>query len=168
MTLMVTIPNLISLLRLPLALLFLQENSTLRLFAVVIAGVTDALDGFLARRYGQSSQLGTILDPLTDKIFVLTALTVFFLENKLTYLEVLTMLSRDFAVIIFGIYLVYNKSFSLSKVEAFWCGKLFTTLQLFVLLALVLGMKLPAWFFGIFVVLGVMSLVELGLKRRRQ
>jgi CDP-diacylglycerol--glycerol-3-phosphate 3-phosphatidyltransferase len=162
-----TLPNIISLMRLPLALAFLQENSTLRLLAVIVAGLTDALDGFLARRYGQSSRLGTILDPLTDKIFVLTALTVFFFENKLTFPEVLTMLSRDFAVIIFGVYLVCKGVFSFGKVEAFWCGKVFTALQLFVLLALVLGVKLPVWFFGIFVVLGVMSLVELSFRYRK-
>lgn len=167
MTYLVTLPNLLSLLRLPLAFLFIQGNVTLRVVAVVVAGLTDALDGFLARRYGQSSRLGTILDPLTDKLFVLTALTVLYFENKITIPEALTMLSRDVAVVLFGAYLIFKGVFGRYSIEAIWCGKIFTSLQLFVLLALVVGLKLPIWFFGIFVGLGLLSLVELKLSLNR-
>lgn len=161
MTHMLTIPNILSLMRLPLALAFLQENISVRVAAIIIAGLTDMLDGFLARRYGQSSRLGTILDPLTDKLFVLTALIVFIFENKLSMPNAATMLSRDFAVVAFGAYLLLKGTFSLYKIEAIWCGKIFTTLQLFALLALTLGFALPSWFYAIFVVLGILALVEL-------
>lgn len=161
---MLTLPNFISLLRLPLAFAFLQDNSSIRLLAVIVAAMTDALDGFLARRYRQTSRLGTILDPLTDKFFVLTALTVFYFENKISILECLTMLSRDFAILLFGGYLILAGRFSSYKVEAIWCGKIFTALQLLVLLALVLGVALPSWFFGLFIALGIMSLAELFLR----
>jgi len=158
---LLTLPNILSLLRLPLALAFFQGNIPLRIAAIIIAGLTDLLDGFLARRFGQSSRLGTILDPLTDKLFVLTALVVFVFENRLSMPEALTMLSRDFAVVIFGAYLLLKDAFSLYKIEAIWCGKVFTTLQLFALLSLTLGFSLPGWFYGIFVMLGVLALVEL-------
>ena len=161
MTNLFTVPNILSLLRLPLALAFLQENIGVRVAAIIVAGLTDLLDGFLARRYGQSSTLGTILDPLTDKLFVLTALVVFIFENRLSIPEAMTMMSRDFAVIIFGSYLLLKGAFSLYKIEAIWCGKVFTTLQLFALLALTLGFSLPGWFYGAFVMLGVLALVEL-------
>lgn len=163
-----TLPNLLSLLRIPLAVLFIQGNVTMRIIAVVIAGLTDALDGFLARRYGLTSRLGTILDPLTDKLFVLTALAVLYFENMISLTEAMTLLSRDAAVVIFGGYLISKGLYGRYKIEAIWCGKIFTTLQLFVLLVLVVGVKLPVWFYGIFVVLGVLSLVELkhGLSRQ--
>ncbi len=163
---MLTIPNILSFLRLPLALAFLQGNIGLRVAAIIIAGLTDLLDGFLARRFGQSSRLGTILDPLTDKIFVLMALVVFVSENKLSIPEALTMMSRDFSVVAFGAYLLVKGSFSLYKIEAIWCGKIFTTLQLFALLCLALGVTLPVWFYGLFVILGGLALIELKSSER--
>jgi cardiolipin synthase len=57
------------------SLLFYQKFS-LALAIFVIAGVTDALDGLLARRFNQKSQLGTILDPIADKLMLVTAFVV--------------------------------------------------------------------------------------------
>lgn len=53
---MFTLPNLISLTRLPLALVFLQENTFYRIAALILAMLSDALDGYYARRYDLSSQ----------------------------------------------------------------------------------------------------------------
>jgi CDP-diacylglycerol--glycerol-3-phosphate 3-phosphatidyltransferase len=163
-----TLPNILSLLRIPLAFLFVQGNEPLRVAAIVIAGLTDAFDGFLARRYGISSRLGTILDPLTDKLFVMTALVVLIFENKISYLETAAFLSRDIAVALFGAYLVLKGLFGKYRIEAFWCGKIFTTLQLFVLLMLAAAYPVPGWLYVVFVVLGGLSLIELRLTLPKQ
>ncbi len=71
-----TVPNLICVLRMALTVpivLFLVEGrfaATLALFA--IAAVSDVLDGFLAKNFGWSSELGKILDPLADKILLVS------------------------------------------------------------------------------------------------
>ena len=57
------------------SLLFYQKFS-LALAIFVVAGVTDGLDGLLARRFDQRSQLGTILDPIADKLMLVTAFVV--------------------------------------------------------------------------------------------
>lgn len=57
------------------SLLFYQQF-ILALTIFVIAGVTDGLDGLLARRFNQKSQLGTILDPIADKLMLVTAFVV--------------------------------------------------------------------------------------------
>jgi cardiolipin synthase len=57
------------------SLLFYQRF-VLALGVFVLAGVTDGLDGLLARRFNQKSQLGTILDPIADKLMLVTAFVV--------------------------------------------------------------------------------------------
>ena len=68
---MMTVSNILTLLRAPLALVFLLENQTYRLIALCLALASDGLDGFLARRWKQSTQLGAVMDPLVDKFFAL-------------------------------------------------------------------------------------------------
>ncbi len=54
-------PNSLSLLRAPLAFLFLSENPTLRNISVLVALISDCVDGYLARKYKYTSKLGAIL-----------------------------------------------------------------------------------------------------------
>lgn len=72
-----TIPNLLSVLRMGLVPLFIiaviDGESTRALIIFVVAGVTDALDGFIARFANQQSLLGTYLDPIADKILLTSA-----------------------------------------------------------------------------------------------
>ncbi len=164
---MFKIPNIITLLRFPLALAFLQENITIRVLAIVLAMITDCLDGYLARKYKLTSRIGTFLDPLADKFFVITALVALLSENRLTAWEAATMLCRDFSIIIFGCYLIYRGTWEHYQFRAIWCGKLTTTLQLSVLFALTLGATIPPAIFSTFVVLGLMALGELYLERKK-
>ncbi len=72
-----TIPNLLSVLRMGLAPLFIisvLDGKPLRaLILFLVAGVTDSLDGFIARRANQQSLLGAYLDPIADKILLTSA-----------------------------------------------------------------------------------------------
>jgi len=76
----VTVPNLLTVFRMVLipvfvSLLFYQRFvSALGIF--ILAGITDGLDGLLARRFNQKSQLGTILDPIADKLMLVTSFVV--------------------------------------------------------------------------------------------
>ncbi len=75
-----TVPNALSgfrLLLVPVFLWFMTRGTTagavLGLTVFTVAGITDTLDGYIARKYGSDSDLGRFLDPLADKILVLTA-----------------------------------------------------------------------------------------------
>lgn len=72
-----TIPNLLSLLRMGLVPLFIialvEEEPVRALIIFLLAGLTDGLDGFIARFYGQQSHLGTYLDPIADKLLLTSA-----------------------------------------------------------------------------------------------
>ena len=76
----VTVPNLLTVFRMVLipvfASLLFYQRFLLALSVFVVAGVTDGLDGLLARRFNQKSQLGTILDPIADKLMLVTAFVV--------------------------------------------------------------------------------------------
>ena len=100
---MFSLSNILTLTRAPLALAFLSSNVYLRLAAIALAMLTDTLDGYLARRTHTTTRLGTILDPLMDKFFVYFAITVFFINNQLSLLNMVFVLSRDFSLIILRI-----------------------------------------------------------------
>ena len=76
----VTVPNLLTVFRMVLIPVFVSllfyQRFVLALAVFFVAGVTDGLDGLLARRFNQKSQLGTILDPIADKLMLVTAFVV--------------------------------------------------------------------------------------------
>ena len=77
------IPNLLTIIRIlltPLCIYFLiVENNPLYSFIFFsIASITDAFDGYYARKYNAISRLGTFLDPLADKIMVVSVFFCFF------------------------------------------------------------------------------------------
>ncbi|HEV8370189.1 MAG TPA: CDP-alcohol phosphatidyltransferase family protein [Pyrinomonadaceae bacterium] len=76
----VTVPNLLTVFRMVLIPVFVSllfyQRFVLALVVFVVAGITDGLDGLLARRFDQKSQLGTILDPIADKLMMITSFVV--------------------------------------------------------------------------------------------
>jgi len=158
---MLTLPNILSLMRLPLAFVFLQENPFYRALAIVLAMATDGLDGFVARRYSLVNRVGTVLDPMADKFFVFFVLTVLIRENRLSFQEAGFFLCRDFSVILYGLYLAIRGRLMNYRFRAIWCGKITTVLQLSVLLGLTFELPIPSYLFGVFALLGIFALVEL-------
>ncbi len=162
---MFTFPNILSFLRIPLALVFIQTSNPLyRALAILCAMATDGLDGFLARRYQLCNRFGSLLDPVTDKFFVFFVLSVLVHEQKLTLFEASLLISRDFSVIFYGLYLALRGRLFHYRVRAIWCGKITTVLQFIILLGLTCQMEIPSYVYGIFIILGVMALIELYIR----
>ncbi len=158
---MFNVPNFLSFLRCPLAFVFLQVNPFYRALAIAIALTTDILDGFIARRYNLTNRLGTLLDPMTDKFFVIFVLIVFVNEQKLTNTEACLLICRDFSVFFYGIYLAIKKRLSTYQFRAIWCGKVTTALQFITLLGLTFGVKFPNYLYILFLILSLLALAEL-------
>lgn len=82
-----TIPNLLTFLRMALipvfASLLFYGYSGLALMVFLIAGLSDGLDGFIARRFKQESELGTIIDPIADKLLMTSAFILLTMPNVL-------------------------------------------------------------------------------------
>jgi len=155
------LPNCLSLLRFPLALAFLQGNPLIRALAILLALVSDGLDGYIARRTRQISRIGTVLDPLADKFFVLFALYTFISEGRLSWPDAALFISRDFSVVIYGLYLAMRRRLVDYKFRAIWCGKITTVLQMSILLSLSAGLPVPDPVYTLFAVLGIAALIEL-------
>lgn len=109
-----TVPNLLSLLRMGLVPVFilavLEEQPLKALLIFLAAGVTDALDGFIARVWKQQSLLGTYLDPIADKLLLMTAYVVLAIPGQHpgmlipAWVSVL-VLARDLLIVIVALVL---------------------------------------------------------------
>lgn len=158
---MLSLSNSLSFLRAPLAFLFLIENTTLRIVAIILAMFTDSIDGYLARRRQSVTRFGAILDPAMDKFFVLFALFIFYCEGRIQLWEGCAMISRDFSLCLFGLYLSLSGYWEKYQFTAIRWGKVTTALQFLVLIALTFGITFPSYFYGVFILFGVLAFIEL-------
>lgn len=90
-------PNLVTALRLPLAALFpLVSGSRGPTLAVLAAaGLTDVIDGWLARRNGQVTATGAVLDPIADKVFALSVVGTLIAERRIPAWGIPALLARE-------------------------------------------------------------------------
>ena len=168
MTRALTLSNLLSLSRAGLAFAFLLESPIVRLCAIILAMISDFLDGFIARRMGTTTQLGAILDPVMDKFFVLFAGCVFFFEGRLVPWELIALMSRDISLLFFGLYLSVVKGWKGYECQAILWGKITTVAQFFILIGLTLNFVIPAYVYWIFVVMAAFAFIELITSFRRR
>ncbi len=158
---MITISNSLSFIRAPLAFLFLIENPSIRILAILLAMITDSIDGYLARRSRSVSRFGTILDPAMDKFFVYFAMSALFLEGKMAPWEMAAMLSRDFFLCLYGFLLIAMGRWKTIVFRSIRWGKITTALQFLILMGLVWGVEIPWYLFGAFILMGWMAFLEL-------
>lgn len=90
------LPNILSLSRVALAAAFVVvDDANMRLALVVFAGVTDVLDGWIARRARVTSKWGALIDPIADRVFALVAVSTFLFNGELSTVGYFVMISRD-------------------------------------------------------------------------
>ena len=103
MQLLRNIPNIISIIRilmvLPIAVLIWKEEYNSAFILMIIAGLSDALDGFLARTFHWQSKLGAMLDPAADKLLLVSIFIVCGLKNFLPWWLVGLIIFRDIVII---------------------------------------------------------------------
>ena len=160
-------PNSISFMRLPLALLFIIESVALRMSVIILAMLSDCIDGYLARRYHFTSRFGAVLDPLMDKFFVYIVLTVLLFEGKILTWQVATMLSRDFFFFLFLCYIATTKASKNFEIKAFLWGKITTAAQFCFLVAIVLNISFPSKLYYFFILIGCLAFIELMQFKKR-
>ncbi len=156
-----TLSNVLSLMRAPLAFLFLFDNEYMRALSILLAMCTDSIDGYLARRSKTTSKLGAILDPTMDKFFVYFVLTIFFLEKQISLAAALIVVSRDFCLFFFGLYLLYAKRWKSYVFHAIRWGKVATALQFCVLFGLAFHYAFPWYVYGFFLLFSLLAFIEL-------
>lgn len=147
------LPNVISLVRIALVPPFVMALMDGRYFTALllfgVAGLSDALDGYLAKRHGWKSRLGSILDPLADKILLVSAYITLAWLDLLPGWLVAVILGRD--VMIIGGALVYHYTVRRFDLAPTWISKVNTVLQISLVLAVMLKLSilpLPEWSIG--------------------
>ena len=98
------LPNALTLSRLllaaPLGYLILHEHFAWALATGLIAGITDALDGFAARRLGALSRLGAALDPVADKVLITVAFLCFAHTGLIPWYLAIAVIARDLIIVV--------------------------------------------------------------------
>lgn len=127
------IPNILTVIRLLLVPLFayvyflpVDNAKTIALIVFIIAGITDVLDGYIARRYQLVSAVGTALDPLADKLMLLTTLTCLYISAYLPFIILAIMYLKEFTLMISGIIMYFQKEKTVVPSNIF--GKLATVI----------------------------------------
>jgi cardiolipin synthase len=126
------IPNFLSLLRIilvPVIVIFLIEGSYAKVLIIfVIAGLTDALDGALARLLNKQTKLGSFLDPLADKILLSTSFIALAIFSLIPSWLAVIVISRDFLILL-GIAILSMMSVTY-EIKPVFVSKITTTLQI--------------------------------------
>ncbi len=103
-----TVSNLLSFVRLllafPMAVLLMENNTWAAIMLGAIAIITDLLDGYLARKLDQVSEIGKIIDPIADKVLVGTVAVCLVLNGILPLWFVIAIVLRDILIVVGGIY----------------------------------------------------------------
>jgi cardiolipin synthase len=139
------IPNLLTLLRIILVpvivILLIQGEFFKALVVFVLAGLTDSLDGVMARILHQQTAVGAYLDPIADKALLASSFITLSVLHVIPGWLTVIVISRDF-IILLGILVLSIMSIEL-KIKPFFISKITTALQLITVLAALAGRSLP-------------------------
>ena len=148
------IPNMLTLIRItlvPIFVILMMENLFSYALAVfVVAGITDALDGFLARVLGQQTVLGSYLDPLADKALIITSFVILSTLNIIPSWLAVVVISRD-CVILLGVSVLFLMSVSF-EIRPTYVSKATTVLQLVTVFVVLLSKCLPGYDYHLMIV----------------
>lgn len=161
-----TIGNILSLLRIPLGFMFLAIDDAKWVAIILLVGAaTDLLDGFLARLTRTESEIGALLDPFCDRIFVFLAL-VSFLPNRIDWASFLILMLRD--IFTGGVFLVGRLAGKEMPFHSRLGGKVTTVLQVTALFTLLFWpeyAKLPIFLAGGAAVYAIIDYGTAGIRK---
>ncbi|MGB3909517.1 MAG: CDP-alcohol phosphatidyltransferase family protein [Pseudolysinimonas sp.] len=140
----VTIPNILSLLRLLLIPVFLVllvfGYFGWALLLIAVSAITDFVDGYVARHFNQVSRLGQLLDPAVDRLFILSTLLGLAFVDVLPWWLVAVIIARDALLLILGVVLANHR---FGPLPVHHLGKMGTFAILFAMPALLAAAAFP-------------------------
>jgi len=155
------IPNALSASRIVLGIAFPFVPGELRLWVVLAAALSDALDGLAARVLRSESDIGRLLDPAADKFFILVLVGTLLAERTLHPLWALGLAARDIVVLAGLFYTILRRQWSVGRrMRPSWLGKCTTAAQFAVLLVLVAWGSAPVWLLGLVTALSAAAAID--------
>ena len=146
-----TLPNVLTVFRMALTPVFVSllfyQKFVWALGAFVLAGITDGLDGLLARRFKQQSPLGRILDPIADKMMLVTSFVVLSMRGvfptplpkhlPVPFWVTITVISRDIFILVGAV--AINMVSGFRAFQPSFLGKVSTVVQIVAVAAVILA-----------------------------
>ena len=126
-----TIPNIISFIRILLvplfAVLYFYDDIPLHyfwsIFIVVLSGISDIIDGFIARKFNLTSDLGKILDPIADKLTQVVVILCLMINHRILIPMFIVLFLKELFTLFAAVYVLSN---GIKPISARWWGKLST------------------------------------------
>ena len=151
----ITLPNLLTMFRMALIPIFVSllfyRKFELALGVFILAGITDGLDGLFARRLNQGSQLGAILDPIADKLLLVTSFIVLSLPTispqplprhfPVPFWVTAAVISRDIFIIVGAV--AINIVTGFRRFRPSWLGKISTVVQILSIALILIAASFP-------------------------
>lgn len=171
------IPNFLTLLRIllvPLVVIFLIDGAFLKaLITFFVCGITDALDGFLARVLNQKTILGSYLDPIADKALLVSCFLTLSIEGVIPGWLTVVVISRD-VIILTGTFVLFMLSVSF-EIKPILISKITTTLQIMTVLLVLVLKSLPGsfdyswilflyWITALFTIISGLKYIAVGMR----
>lgn len=139
-----TVPNLLSFMRLALVpvflVLILLGQDMLALLVLVFSSLSDFLDGVIARRFGQITRLGQLLDPAADRLFIFAALIGLSVRGVIPWWFFIILAGRELLLLVLGITLA---NFGYGPLPVHHLGKVATLCLFYALPILMIGYAFP-------------------------
>jgi cardiolipin synthase len=159
---LVRVPGLLSLSRVPLAVAFpfVLSRPAAALVVLAAAGLSDVLDGWYARRFQQVTPTGTALDPITDKLFVITVAASLVVRGYFSIGDVVLLSTREIAELPLVVWLAFSshaRSRRADHPSANVPGKLATALQFGTATAALFHMPHLSWLIDATAVVGTFA-----------
>lgn len=162
------LPNVLTVFRFllvpPVVVLMLDHEFRPALVLFALAGFSDALDGFLARRFHWGSRIGALMDPLADKLLMVSSfLTLGWLGLIPVWLVGLVIL-RDLVIVTGAV--IYNARIEQVEAEPSFASKLNTLGQILLVLSVLFDQAvrpLPAWWIGALILTVLVTIVYSGI-----
>jgi cardiolipin synthase len=146
-----TVPNQITFLRLGFLPLFLilmsYERYRWALLVLVVSGLSDGIDGLLARSLNQRSSLGAYLDPIADKLLLSSSFLILAFKKQLAWWLTILVLSRDVLILIVAVVILLISGYRPFPPSIY--GKLTTATEIILVFLVVLGAAYPHYHVGV-------------------
>lgn len=174
---MFTIPNMLSVFRLVLIPVFLnsffkaqtQIDYYVAAAILVVSGLTDTLDGWIARKFQQTSELGKVLDPIADKLTLFAVMIALWVARPAFWPLFALFIGKEFCMLLGFLFLRKRR---LEFTGAKWFGKLSTVLFYVVVIIIIAVPDLPdtavVAMLSVLLLFMLFSLVRYGLLLKRQ
>ncbi|MFY9177889.1 MAG: CDP-diacylglycerol--glycerol-3-phosphate 3-phosphatidyltransferase [Caldicoprobacterales bacterium] len=162
------IPNILTTIRFCLVGVFIyvfnnpaiENNLKWGIIIFVVAGITDVLDGYIARKYDMITKWGKLMDPLADKLMLIVVLISLYTVNIVPLIVIIIVLAKELLMVLGAIFLYKNRQ---TVVQSNIVGKAASAAFYVAIIALVFELPYAYYMLGIAVFLTLFALVQYGI-----